>query len=244
MNTALKEIYYENRPNWIDGTSQFRNMIQRNLSSASSVLDVGAGSGRTYNFNFSGKVARLVGIDISEEVLGNKFLDEAYCCDATQMPFPDGSFDMVYSDYVFEHLPNPQAVVSEIFRVMKPGAALCVRTPNKWHYVTMIARLLPDRSHPRLLNSLAIRSKEDVFPKHYRINTADELLDTCHRAGLHLDELQLVEKEPFYLMRWPVLFRIGVAYERLVNSTERLRFLRANILACFRRPSCSDQELK
>jgi SAM-dependent methyltransferase len=43
--------------------------------------------------------------------------------DATKMSFPDNEFDVVFSRAVFEHLPNPAAVVSEIRRVLKPGGS-------------------------------------------------------------------------------------------------------------------------
>src|SRR5450432_1375499 len=166
----LMAKYYGSRPGWIDGTTQFRGMIERHLTPLSQVLDIGAGSGRQSHFHYSGKVARFVCIDVSDEVLQNPNLDEAFCCDAAKMPFPDNSFDIVFSDYVFEHLPEPDRAVQEIFRVLKPGGRFFVRTPNKWHYVPIIARLLPDKTHPGLLDGLAIRNQEDVFPKHYLAN--------------------------------------------------------------------------
>jgi SAM-dependent methyltransferase len=41
--------------------------------------------------------------------------------DAAKMQFPDDSFDFVYSYSVFEHLPEPSAVIDEVVRVLKPG---------------------------------------------------------------------------------------------------------------------------
>ena len=41
--------------------------------------------------------------------------------DAARMDLPDASFDIIYSFKVFEHLPDPRAVLQEMVRVLKPG---------------------------------------------------------------------------------------------------------------------------
>jgi SAM-dependent methyltransferase len=46
--------------------------------------------------------------------------------DAAKMIFPSDHFDAVFSRAVFEHLPDPRAVISEIRRVLKPGGVMFV----------------------------------------------------------------------------------------------------------------------
>jgi SAM-dependent methyltransferase len=41
--------------------------------------------------------------------------------DARRLAFPDGSFDVVYSSSVFEHIDGVEAAVSEVARVLRPG---------------------------------------------------------------------------------------------------------------------------
>lgn len=48
-------------------------------------------------------------------------------CDAKRMPFADGTFDVVMSNSIVHHIPEPAAVVVEMKRVVRPGGALFVR---------------------------------------------------------------------------------------------------------------------
>lgn len=49
--------------------------------------------------------------------------------DITNLPFVDNSVDAIVNEFVLEHLPNPEKVVEEMFRVMKSGAILYVSVP-------------------------------------------------------------------------------------------------------------------
>ncbi len=49
--------------------------------------------------------------------------------DTTQLPFIDNSVDAIVNEFVLEHLTEPERVVREMFRVMKPGAILYVAVP-------------------------------------------------------------------------------------------------------------------
>lgn len=46
------------------------------------------------------------------------------------LPFPDGSFDVVYSGNVLEHTESPMKVLEEAVRVLRPGGILHVEVPN------------------------------------------------------------------------------------------------------------------
>ena len=49
--------------------------------------------------------------------------------DARALPFRDGSLDRISADSVLEHIPHPHRVLSECFRVLRPGGMLKVVTP-------------------------------------------------------------------------------------------------------------------
>jgi len=53
--------------------------------------------------------------------------------DATALPFPDGSFDVVTLLDVLEHIPDDRAAAAEALRVVRPGGWVLVTTPNlRW----------------------------------------------------------------------------------------------------------------
>lgn len=111
-------------------------------------------------------------MDRDPAVLTNPFLDEAYCIGADgRIALEDGFIDVIVADYVFEHIEDPAACVSELGRVLKPGGWLCARTPYRWHYVALAGRLLPMAVQRRVLRALQPDRREcDVFDKRYRMN--------------------------------------------------------------------------
>lgn len=56
--------------------------------------------------------------------------------DGEELPFPDDTFDVVYSNGVIHHTPNTQQVIERIHRVLKPGgkAIIMVYAENSWNY--------------------------------------------------------------------------------------------------------------
>lgn len=87
-------------------------------------------------------------------------------------PLEDGSVDLVVSDWVLEHVTDPQHFVSELARVLRPGGAFVARTVSRWSVLSFGARLVPDRAHARVLGRLQPgREDRDVFPTTYQMNT-------------------------------------------------------------------------
>jgi len=52
-----------------------------------------------------------------------------YVCDLSAIPVEDGRFDAVVFSQVMEHLPEPAAVLDELFRVLRPGGRLLYSAP-------------------------------------------------------------------------------------------------------------------
>ncbi|GAI07822.1 unnamed protein product, partial [marine sediment metagenome] len=75
-----------------------------------------------------------VGIDISEKAIKKskerypRF--EYFVADATNLPFPENSFDYVICSEVIEHIPEDEKAISEVKRVLKNNGIFIITTPN------------------------------------------------------------------------------------------------------------------
>ena len=96
-------------------------------------LEVGAGTGYfSLNLLRAGIVGEAVATDISpgmlhklEESAGELGLSvETAACDASELPFDEGSFDLVFGHAVLHHLTDLDAAFGEFRRVLRPGGVV------------------------------------------------------------------------------------------------------------------------
>ncbi len=73
--------------------------------------------------------ADVTGIDSSEVSVSQAVSPHVELGDATNLRFPDGTFDKVFSLHTIEHVPDPGAFLAEIGRVLKPGGLAVIVYP-------------------------------------------------------------------------------------------------------------------
>ena len=99
------------------------------LSAGEKVLDIGCGPGFLCEemAEIVGRDGAVVGVDISRDLIGlcDRRKHPTWLSyevgDATKLNQPDASFDVVACTQVAEYIPDVDAVLSETFRVLKPG---------------------------------------------------------------------------------------------------------------------------
>ncbi len=105
------------------------------------LVDFGCGNG-AQTLLFADEFDRLTGVDVSEIYLkdfrreivtrGLEGRIEAVSTGGGPIPLPDGAADVVTSFTVLEHVPDEQAALAEMRRILAPGGKLIITVPNRW----------------------------------------------------------------------------------------------------------------
>ncbi len=118
------------------------------------ILEVGAGTGRdsaylaslgamTYALDYSPQALILVNSLLSAQ--SDKLLPVAG--DAFRLPFPDNSVDFIFHQGFLEHYRNPEALLYEQNRILKPGGYVIIDVPQKYTLYTLKKHLAMWRGH-------------------------------------------------------------------------------------------------
>ena len=94
--------------------------------------------------------------------------------DATSLPFSDGTFDVVITSEVLEHIQDDVRAIAEMVRVLKPGGRFAATVPA-WFPETVNWKLSDEYHAPKSVGG------------HVRIYAATELRAKLRAAGLDVD---------------------------------------------------------
>jgi SAM-dependent methyltransferase len=144
------------------------------------VLDVGSGIGGTSRCLAREFGCHVTGIDLTDEYcsaaallserIGLAELVDYRQGDATSLPFPDASFDIVWTEHVAMNIPDKPRLYGEMHRVLKPGGTLAIYD------------ILAGPSGPVLFPVPWARTPEASF-----LATPDELRGLLEDAGFDIE---------------------------------------------------------
>jgi len=118
------------------------DLHELNLKPGDNVLDAGCGSGRHLRALAQIPGLKIFGIDRSQKDVAEAIralqdmpdaLSDDYsvaCADITALPFENEFFDCVICSEVLEHIPEHEAALNELVRVLKPQGNLVVSVPR------------------------------------------------------------------------------------------------------------------
>lgn len=109
------------------------------------LVDVGCGAGDLWRL-IRPRFARCIGIDaVRYEGLPDDIDFRRADLDASALPIPDATADVIVAVELIEHLENPRALVRELVRVVGPGGWIVVTTPNQLSVLSLLTLLLKGR---------------------------------------------------------------------------------------------------
>lgn len=147
------------------------------LLSARSILDIGAGTGRTIcAVQIRVPETTVLGVEpVAElrQVAHEKGISTSQLIDGNgaALPFPDGAFDLVCAFAVLHHVPRPECVVREMLRVARLG--IFISDSNNFGQGSTVARFVKQALHAVKLWKIADLIK--TRGKGYTISQEDGL---------------------------------------------------------------------
>jgi ubiquinone/menaquinone biosynthesis C-methylase UbiE len=120
------------------------------------ILDIGTADGRMLSLlRESFPSARCVGLEYAEDLVAfgkNSFPSLHFTRgDAVKLPFKDRSIDAATAAAVIEHVAEPELMILECRRVLKPGGLLALTTPDPhWEKIATMVGHLKDDKHLRM----------------------------------------------------------------------------------------------
>ena len=128
----------------------------------------------------------------------------------------------------------PERVFGEFCRVLKPGGHVAFLTPNRYDYVSIAARIIPNALHAGIITALEGRERHDTFPTYYRANSVRQIRRLAARTSFDVVRLEYVNHYPYLLTFSPLLCRVAIAYDEWIRRLRCLRWLQACLLGLLR----------
>ncbi len=180
------------------------------------VIDVGCGPGWLLRA-FQQRGWKAKGTELSEPAAAfarNELGLDVESRELTDLNLPDGSFDSATLWHVLEHIPQPERMLREIARILKPGGVLLVGVPN---WGSPESRMSRDKWF-----------QLDV-PRHVNHFTAPRLRKELADAGFDVRVQRFLAPEfDFFSFVQTVLNRLGFRQNLLYNLLRRREAKLAN----------------
>lgn len=98
------------------------------------LLDIGCGKMPYKNYILeNSRVDRYIGLDIENALQYDKEVKPDFIWDGIKMPFESNSFETAFGTEVLEHCPEPEIILKEVYRVLKPDGIFFFTVPFLWN---------------------------------------------------------------------------------------------------------------
>jgi SAM-dependent methyltransferase len=196
----IEDLRYAREPE-IHSVAQFTRHYGKRI------LEIGVGAG-TDHLQWARAGAECYGVDLTDAALEvthqrlslHGFSSNLQQCDAETLPFPDASFDVVYSWGVIHHSEHPHRIVEQIHRVLKPGGVFLGMIYGRYSSVALklwVGRALLKGKPWYSLSRVISENMESVGTKAYTPREAKHLFGAF--ADVHAQPMITYYDK----LRWP-----------------------------------------
>lgn len=151
------------------------------------ILEIGTGTGAMLNHLCQAGLD-IRGVEISAKHIAkarDRFGDLPVSkVDGVDLPFDDDSFDAAISFDVIEHIPDPDAHLREMTRVLRPGGRYLIQTPNKWTNT--------------VFETIRHRSLTSWREEHCSLHTRSELVKRFDKHGYDVEFYEIKVVTDFF----------------------------------------------
>lgn len=218
---------------WANGqiaTNEYRARLAELVKPGMRILHAGCGWDKNDVSRQFKNVCTVVGVDFDTRVQA-LYHSEFHLASLESLPFPAESFDVIFSEYVFEHLTDPEGVLAELRRVLKPSGTVVILTPNYYSYKTLAARLTPQAFHVLMgRHRYGAGHEQDMYPTRFLCNTQARFHELAGRAGLRILNLRFVTNGPTWFAKIPGLFELFHCFHLGIKKWDLLRQLRCALI--------------
>ena len=181
-----------------------------------------------------GRAAHVAAVDPSDNVHQNEFVQERFQGFLEDYTSAE-PFDLATMRMVVEHVAAPEAFVTALSRLVKPGGHAIIYTVNRWAPITLLSWAVPFKLHHPVKKLFWGGEEKDTFPVQYKMNTRRTLKGLFHGAGFEerlfakLDDLSTLGRfkrlNHLELLLWKGFRSVGLAYPEncLLGVYRRLR---------------------
>lgn len=238
-NTATNRIYYRltRRPHHF---VLYKRLVNEAVVRSQDIVHLGAGSvwlGDLCEVDLAGKTVYAVEPDA--EALEKNPSPQKLVAGGEAIPLPSDSVDAILCEYVVEHLEQPETVLREAWRLLRPGGRFIFVTPNLLSYSGLVTHFTPQRFHLRFLQTLLRlggSGNERPYPTAFRMNTIWAVRRVARETGFHVQALHTGVDHPTYTFPFPVIHQIAVLWHVLLDKLEVLAPFRITLIGVLEKP--------
>jgi SAM-dependent methyltransferase len=236
LNKATNRLYYRltRRPHHFE---LYKQLTSEAVARGKTAVHLGAGKvwlGEICAAPLDG--VTVFAVEPDAETLALNPTPNKICAPGEAIPLPDESVDAIVCEYVVEHLLQPEEVLRELHRILRPGGRFVFVTPNAWSYSAIATRITSQRFHEIFLGrllKLGASANEKPFPTAFRMNTRSDIERLARAEGFSVHALYSCVDHPTYTYPFPVIHQAAALWHLLLDKLEVLEPLRIGWIGVF-----------